>query len=852
MYISLLALGIKDWFISILDNIPRIIYFFFAAFTSGIDVLQCILRKLAGLDTYWTTTTSGTVGSDGQVSTTVGNKNPVFGRDPLTEFIYGTLGIGDSSVAYKALNTVFISLSIFALIVLAVSTMVAIIKSHYSEEYQNTNPWKYIYTAIKSVLTYAILPVVVVIGLQLSGLILRTLDNITAGTSTEKVAAIYGSNVVSEKFYKEKVTGSNKEYYTRYDFFGAGTATTSQTFGGMLFNAAAYSSNRARGVVAIEGLAQKITTAQAAKSGIFAQSSCAEYSKLTTVEEKQEYLAYQVDFAFANNIGLKQRMSIDTVQDWFPDVRYFKSTDFVGFGLVSISSFSKFNVPLVWMFYDLWQFQFIVAFGGGASVLGVMLSIIIGMMTRLIKGAVLFLLYPPVLSIAPLDNFKAFKSWGGEFMKQILMAYGTVVGFNLLMIVLPLVQNISWFGPGMGVIDALINMVILIVGLLMTKDIIGIVSGFVGGGNAAEEGEKYKSQVAGAVKTGFSASATIGAGVIRGTVGTARLAGGMVKGIGVKTTELRDKRALDYAEEKKGHLDNAKVFQNEIDNAVRIGTGGKKKDDTETVYTREAQHAYETAKLEGKSDEEAKQIARDSVIKKMKSTQESIEDENGNFVLDENGNQKKQSYFDRRMQDQRKKVEAVEEKFNAEKGEKRLKRAEKAREKVDANGELKYKQDQFGHYSKTSRTGKEKRAAAWDTTKGIAKMGVKGLDNLFDFKKGGKQLGDAFLKSVTKMGQVAGVDKMISGMKDIFKDSMTMTTKKFSGDNLAKENQKKTEAKLETQTKAISEQTKILQEIVKSNKDLNKANKEGFNSLANVLRENKSKDKGDSSSDKKK
>ena len=196
-----LLLGFFDWVISLLDNIPRVVYFFFAAFTSGIDALQCMIRKLAGLDIYWTKSVSS------DANGTVVDK-AVFGQDPLTEFIYGILGIGDSSVAYKALNTVFISLSIFALIVLAVTTMVAIIKSHYSEEYQNTNPWKYIYTAIKSVLTYAILPVVVVIGLQLSGLILRTLDNITSGTSAEKIVGIYGNNVVQNHFVSQEIPGS--------------------------------------------------------------------------------------------------------------------------------------------------------------------------------------------------------------------------------------------------------------------------------------------------------------------------------------------------------------------------------------------------------------------------------------------------------------------------------------------------------------------------------------------------------------------------------------------------------------------------------------------------------------------
>ena len=131
--------------------------------------MQSLVRKLAGLDTYFRADTGAAV----------------TGTDPLSEFVYGILGFGENSSIYEALNTVFWSLAIFGLIVLVLTTMVAIIKSHYSEDSTQTNPWKYIYTAIKSLLTFVILPVIVVIGLQLSSFVLRTLDNITAGAGNE-------------------------------------------------------------------------------------------------------------------------------------------------------------------------------------------------------------------------------------------------------------------------------------------------------------------------------------------------------------------------------------------------------------------------------------------------------------------------------------------------------------------------------------------------------------------------------------------------------------------------------------------------------------------------------------------
>ena len=120
--------GLKNWFMSILDNVPKAIYFFVACINSAIDALQCLMRKLAGLDVYYTKGTSTWTSNNGAWGDNAWNDvlgyegtnkyqqglNPVRNQDPLSEFIYGILGIGNNAAAYKALNTVFWSLSVFA------------------------------------------------------------------------------------------------------------------------------------------------------------------------------------------------------------------------------------------------------------------------------------------------------------------------------------------------------------------------------------------------------------------------------------------------------------------------------------------------------------------------------------------------------------------------------------------------------------------------------------------------------------------------------------------------------------------------------------------------------------------
>ena len=218
--VSLLNLGFWAQIGTILDIFPKIIYFLYACLSSAVDALQALIRKLAGLDVYYV------------------NNTPVSNRDPLTEFIYGILGFGESSDLYSALNTVFWSLAIFGLIVLAVTTMIAIIKSHYSEDAAQTAPYKYLYTAAKAIFTFAIMPVVVIIGLQLASFVLRTLDNITAGSGGEgEIQTMFGRTAVNR--FQAETMANDVVVYGHYDFFGTGEPTNTSSFSGMLFEASA-------------------------------------------------------------------------------------------------------------------------------------------------------------------------------------------------------------------------------------------------------------------------------------------------------------------------------------------------------------------------------------------------------------------------------------------------------------------------------------------------------------------------------------------------------------------------------------------------------------------------------------
>lgn len=495
-------LGDLDWWqklLTIVDAIPKLIFLLYTCVASAVDAMQLLVRRLCGLDLY--------INNAGEV---------VRDQDPLTEFINGILGIGDTSGAMQALNTTFWSLTIFALILLSLTTIVAIIKSHYNEDVGKTSPAKILYGAFKSILTFFIVPAAVVIGLQLSSLLLRTLDDITAGTTdAATIDGIYGSNN-RQRFapYTSGYEGDTFSSYSGYDMFGIGQPATNSPISGQLFRAAAYNCNRFRTGGYTSG-----DLASMSMDSLFGQGPSYE-----AAADKMEYVAYQVDYAFINNLQLSSSYDYNTLKANANDTENGARIRHLEFAFDrSLDSFSKYDIAFVWVYYDLWNFNFIVGFAGAISAFGIMISIIIGLMMRLIKSAAMFLIYPPLLGLAPMDDFKAFKSWSNEFIKQILSAFGAIVGLNLLFLILPYVQQISFFD--IGLLDAIVNCVFLITGLIMAKDFISMVAGFVGGGDVFSTGDGAKGQVAKTMGTGVKMA--VGAGAAVTAVG---LAPGMVAG----------------------------------------------------------------------------------------------------------------------------------------------------------------------------------------------------------------------------------------------------------------------------------------------------------------------------------
>lgn len=543
--------SIKQIFMEIFEYIPKIIYLLYSSLACVLDVLQLFFRKVAGLDVYYV---------DGK---------PVTG-DLVTNFIGGILGFNEFKGQYSALTTVFWSFILFGVIMVFISTFVAIIKSHYSyDDKAAKGPMQYVYTGGKALINIAAVPIIVFIGLFVSQALLTALDSLTS-VSNSTISDLYGSNVDQ---LQEVKTQRGDETYIFYDFFGVSSAikyksynvepvseynlalvgSTNATFSGAMFKVAAFNGNRVRtGEFQLQGSESNIYT------GMPGQNTGLTLFNDTSSDEE---LAEMIDVAFASNLHLNVAVELnyDGAVPWPKFINGFRTQKF--------SAFSKFNVGLVWYYYDLWQFNFIVGFAGVIVCASLFINIVMGLITRLFMSIGLFLIAPPLFGLAPVDGGKAAGKWKEEFIKQVLMTYGAVVGMNIFFLILPYMNSIDFFN--IPIADVFVQALIIIVGLVTIKAFIALVSGLIGAADANKTGSDISKEVgsvagkavkmtAGAAKVALRPDLAIGraaVGIGSMAVGAAqKVAGAVSNPFGINTlanrmAERRNRKRGDEAED---------------------------------------------------------------------------------------------------------------------------------------------------------------------------------------------------------------------------------------------------------------------------------------------------------------
>ncbi len=387
-----------------------------------------------------------------------------------------------SIITDKSMLQVLLALTLVAVAMVIVATIIQVLRTEFSTEGSKNTKGQVFGQAIKAVIMFALVPICSAGGILITNALLKAVN---AATSLGAESSV----------------------------------------GGAIYVASTYGSNKVRkgGTLTIDG---NIITIKGKERNFFGNMD----DKTRTVELDDTAKQNMVKLGIATTTDQTNRDEVAQAID-----NAFRS-----------GYFNFANTELAQCFYDVASINYIIFLGGGILAAYTMLMASFGMIMRMYKGAVLFVISPAMSGLMPLDNGKAFARWRESFIKQILSAYGTIVAMNLLFILLPIVSNINLFGASdlawkggihanlsndVGSLNAFVQMLFTLTGLFMLKDMSSTIAGMIGAddagaagagmagkvlGTAAKIGTVAVGGVAGAAAKGLGAAAA-GAGKLAGT-----------------------------------------------------------------------------------------------------------------------------------------------------------------------------------------------------------------------------------------------------------------------------------------------------------------------------------------------
>lgn len=521
---------IASWVGALFSIIPKTLYLLITFAMQIVDIIQLLFQKLAGLDVYYVT-------ENGTATKESGDFLIYFLRKVLFE--KGTL------------NTVFWSIVILGLFLLVFATIVAVIRTQYNYDEKPVSPTKVVGQAIKSLLSFAIVPIVAFFGVYLGNIFLQAINSATT---------VQGDTMKFDESAKIKLEpytlSDGKKTYSGINLFGQNIGMRNDTFSGMVFRASSYRANRIRNNADFRALCDgsKETMAGSVYSGVT-------FGMFEVTANDYETAAKRLDDAFVFNYRLDQfayvnwKASTETALTMSVGVLF---NDFTVAGYaVPYKTFSRYNVAWVWFYYDLWQFDYVMAIISIVALAIIYLNITSAMMKRAIELTMLMIVSPAVVAVTPLDGGGMQKRWRENYIKKTLSAYGAVVGVNLLYLILPIIRDVNFFN--IPIVDTIVQLLFTIVGLTCIKDFMKMMSELVGGEDAQSIGADVNKKMADtAMKVGSVAASVAmpAAGALKGMM-TKSLGGlavkGMGKGIGRASAMNQAKREQTKAWEAAGY-----------------------------------------------------------------------------------------------------------------------------------------------------------------------------------------------------------------------------------------------------------------------------------------------------------
>lgn len=440
---------------TIIGLLSGVLYSIGGTLLSVVDFIQSLFRKFAGIESIWYNGTATGENTD------------------ILLYI----------ISEKTVLQVFMALVLVSVALLLMGTIVKIIQNEYTTEGSANSKGTIVGSAIKGLFMFIIVPIGVFGGLYASNFILQAIDRATNPSSSGQLggAVFTASTTEANRFITEldKVwTISNGEE----DSTPWGTWLS----GAGVLDVTNFKENTSDGYKLYEAMT---------KAGYSINST-------STGTEAAQQAASIIDEWFATGASFTTITNGDaTTWNEFHDAYAAFVTGNNNLVDSSLTSFDYTSTDQVQTFYRLRDVNFLILYAGGILAAYCMLTAIFGLINRIIKGVIYFMLAPISISKYPFDNGSAFNGWKSTFFKNAIAAYGTVVALNLLFVILPILKNIQLFEPNSvtnRTYNGYVFMLLTLCCLLFFKSAPGLVSGLFGGDDATKEGSDAFKKIGGA------------------------------------------------------------------------------------------------------------------------------------------------------------------------------------------------------------------------------------------------------------------------------------------------------------------------------------------------------------------
>lgn len=317
-------------------------------------------------------------------------------------WIDGQEGSGDVLINVLKSQVVvdtLISVTVFAVALVIIATIVQMVRTEYTTEGSKNSKEGIIGKALKSLVMFILIPVVCLFGIRTSNYLLKAVDSATSGGGSSSIS---GSIFLASATNANRISNEDAE-----DDFNISniniTSLLSAMIGGSLSHAV-FDGNSGDYYVAKYKDTFK--------------------SNATSPEKARSDIGKQIDSAISMpRDETKLTMAGSSVR------------------------ISYENVGAVSYFYSMNKLNIIVLYVAAYLVLKSLFSAALGMIVRIYKCTALFIIAPAAIGLQPLDDGSAYKKWKGQFISNVLSAYGIVVGLNIFFVVSGIVSKISLWDP---------------------------------------------------------------------------------------------------------------------------------------------------------------------------------------------------------------------------------------------------------------------------------------------------------------------------------------------------------------------------------------------------------------------